>query len=144
MKYSWPINRILINTSPGKELTWFTELCICAQSLQSCPTLCGPTDCSPPGLSVQGILQVRILEWVAMPSWGIQSAASLISPALASRFFTTSATWEAPQNCGIIQNHQLLLRNITFWITIVGTTYTVILLQAKLLKMPNDKKLLIM
>ena len=39
-----------------------------AQSLQSCPTLCDPMDCSPPGSSVHGILQVRILEWVAMPS----------------------------------------------------------------------------
>ena len=35
---------------------------------QSCLTLCDPTDCSPPGSSVQGILQARILEWVAMPS----------------------------------------------------------------------------
>ena len=34
---------------------------------QSCPTLCDPVDCSPPGFSVYGILQVRILEWVAMP-----------------------------------------------------------------------------
>ena len=34
---------------------------------QSCPTLCDPTDCSPPGSSVYGILQVAILEWVAMP-----------------------------------------------------------------------------
>ena len=36
--------------------------------LQSCPTLCDPMDCSPPGSSVQGILQARILEWVALPS----------------------------------------------------------------------------
>ena len=35
---------------------------------QSCPTLCDPTDCSPPGSSVHGIFQTRILEWVAMPS----------------------------------------------------------------------------
>ena len=34
--------------------------------LQSCPTLCDPMDCSPPGSSVHGILQARILEWVAM------------------------------------------------------------------------------
>ena len=34
---------------------------------QSCLTLCGPTDCSLPGSSVHGILQARILEWVAMP-----------------------------------------------------------------------------
>ena len=35
---------------------------------QSCPTLWDPMDCSPPGSSVHGILQARILEWVAIPS----------------------------------------------------------------------------
>ena len=34
--------------------------------LQSCPALCNPTDGSPPGSSIPGILQARILEWVAM------------------------------------------------------------------------------
>ena len=34
---------------------------------QSCLTLCSPTDCGPPGSSVHGILQARILEWVATP-----------------------------------------------------------------------------
>ena len=34
---------------------------------QSCPTLCDPIDCSLPGSSVRGILQPRILEWVAIP-----------------------------------------------------------------------------
>ena len=38
----------------------------CAKSLQSFPTLCDPIDCSPPGSSVHGILQARILEWVAL------------------------------------------------------------------------------
>ena len=35
--------------------------------IQSCPTLCDPLDCSLPGSSVHGILQARILEWVAIP-----------------------------------------------------------------------------
>ena len=39
-----------------------------AKSLQSCPALCDPVDCSPPGSSVHGILRARILEWAAMPS----------------------------------------------------------------------------
>ena len=39
----------------------------CAKSLQSCSTLCDPMDCSLPGSSVHGILQARILEWVAAP-----------------------------------------------------------------------------
>ena len=41
---------------------------LCTKSLQSCPTLCDPRDCSPPASSVHGILQARILEWVAVPS----------------------------------------------------------------------------
>ena len=43
------------------------EAAMYAKSLQSCLPLCHPMDCSPPGFSVHGILQVRILEWVAMP-----------------------------------------------------------------------------
>ena len=39
-----------------------------AKSLQSCPTLCDPMDCSPLDSSVHGIFQARILEWVVMPS----------------------------------------------------------------------------
>ena len=39
-----------------------------AKSLQLCLTLCNSMDCSPPGSSVHGILQARILKWVAMPS----------------------------------------------------------------------------
>ena len=37
-----------------------------AKSLQSCPTLCNPIDGSPPGSPVPGILQARVLEWVAI------------------------------------------------------------------------------
>ena len=40
----------------------------CCQVAQSCPTLCDPMDRSPPGFSVHGILQARILEWVAISS----------------------------------------------------------------------------
>ena len=37
-----------------------------AKSLQSCSTLCDPTDGSPPGSAIPGILQARTLEWVAV------------------------------------------------------------------------------
>ena len=43
-----------------------TAAAAAAKSLQSCPTLCDPIDSSPPGSSVPGILQARILEWVAI------------------------------------------------------------------------------
>ena len=62
-------------------------------------------DCSPSGSFVHGILQARILEWIAMPSSRGSSTQGLkINPgiepmsltplALADRFFTTSTTWE--------------------------------------------------
>ena len=55
--------------------------------LQSCPTLRDPVDCSSPGSSVRGILQVRILDWAATPSSRSSlprmELASLLSPALA-------------------------------------------------------------
>ena len=41
---------------------------ICVLSFQSCLTLRDPVDCSLPGSTIHGILQVRILEWVVMPS----------------------------------------------------------------------------
>ena len=43
-------------------------MCVHAKSLQLSLTLCDPMDCSPPGSSVHGLLQARILGWVAMPS----------------------------------------------------------------------------
>ena len=45
------------------------KVCVwmCVLVTQSYPTLCDPTDCSPQGSSVRGILQARILEWVAIP-----------------------------------------------------------------------------
>ena len=50
----------------------FIYMCVCGgggvQLLQSCPTLCDPMDCSPPGSSIHGIFQARILEWMAISS----------------------------------------------------------------------------
>ena len=63
---------------------------VCVHSLQLCPTLCDPKDCSLPISSVHVILQARMLRWVAMPSSGDLpnpgiEPASLMYPALASR-----------------------------------------------------------
>ena len=63
-------------------------------------SLCDPMGCSPSGFSAHGIFQARRLEWVAISytmesPWPRDQHTSLASPALAGRFFTTSATWEA-------------------------------------------------
>ena len=73
-------------------------LVICAVLTQLCPTRCDPMDSRPPGTSVHGILQARILEWAAISSSRGSSQPrdqTLVSPALAGVFFTTSASWEA-------------------------------------------------
>ena len=66
LPYTWtpPLPRpIHLSAHPlGPTLPMFAA----AKSLQSCPTLCDPTDGSPPGSPVPGILQARTLEWVAI------------------------------------------------------------------------------
>jgi len=64
---------------------------------QSCPTLCDPMHCSPPGSSVHGFSQARILEWVAISfsrgsSWPRDQT---WVPCTTGRFFTDWATREA-------------------------------------------------
>jgi len=54
----------LLTETPGKHP--IKAAAATAKSLQSCPTLCDPTDGSPPGSPVSGILKARILEWVAI------------------------------------------------------------------------------
>ena len=73
---------------------------LCATSLQACLTLCNPINQSLPGSFVHGILQARILEWVAIScskgsSWLRNRTHCLLCPALAGRFFITTTTWEA-------------------------------------------------
>ena len=54
------------DSSVGKESASNAAAAAAAKSLQSCPTLCDPMDCSLPGFSIHGILQARTLEWVAI------------------------------------------------------------------------------
>ena len=82
------------------EFLWSNNICVCVLVAQLDPTLCNPVDCSPPGSSVHGIPQARILEWVAIPfsrgsSWPRDQIQVFL---IAGRFFTTWATREAPDN----------------------------------------------
>ena len=84
-------------------------MCVCAKSLQLCPTLCDLMEGNLPGSSVHGILEARILEWVAMlssrgSSWPRDWTCISCLPALGGEFFTTSTTWEALWNCPLPQN----------------------------------------
>ena len=83
--------------------------CACLLS-QLCLTLCDPTDCSPPGSSVHGILRARILEWVAMPSarGSSQPRDRTQVSYIAGGFFTIWATREALVNLSISASKNII------------------------------------
>ena len=85
-----------------KKLNKPIKMTVAAKSLQSCPTLCNPTDGSPPGSAVPGILQARTLEWVAISFsnvWEWKVKVKLLSRV---RLFTTpwTAAHQAPPSMG--------------------------------------------
>ena len=101
---NWPVTIHLFNKYlnvyyvPGTIL-FYT---VAAKSLQSCPTLCDPIDSSPPGFPVPGILQARILEWVAISfsnAWKWKVKVKLLSRV---RLCATpwTATYQAPPSMG--------------------------------------------
>ena len=77
----WPIQRLTHHLKAlfSKECKlnsaneWSLCVCVCTITqvcvlvAQPCLTLCDPTDCNPPGFTIHGILQARILEWIAIP-----------------------------------------------------------------------------
>ena len=81
------------NTKVPWNLKKRTTTCVRTCSVMSIQ-LCEPMDCNPPGSSVHGISQAKILEWIAISTPGNLpdpeiEPMSLVSPALAGRFFTT-------------------------------------------------------
>ena len=81
-------------------LLWYRPLdllCVCLVT-QLCPTLWDFMNCSPPGSSVHGILQARILEWVAIPfpRGSSQHKNQIQVSCIAGWFFTITVTRDAP------------------------------------------------
>ena len=87
----WPVTQSIIS------MKWI-DMIVCMLVAQSCPTFCVPMDCSPPGSSVHGLLQARILEWVVIPfsTGSSQPRDQTWVSRIASGFFTVWATKEAP------------------------------------------------
>ena len=90
---TWSTGVLVCSWTPFRLLGEF----LCVLATQLCPTLCDPMDCSPPGSSVHGILQVRILELVFIPcSRGSSQPRNQTQlSCIAGRFSTVSATAEA-------------------------------------------------
>ena len=73
-----------------------------AKLFQSCPTLCDPIDCSPPGSPVPGILQARTLEWVATSFSNAWKWKAKVTSFSRVRLFVTpwTAAYQAPPSMG--------------------------------------------
>ena len=121
-----PTSLLCPQDSPGKNTgvgCHFLLQCMKVKSesevTQSCPTHHDPMDCSPPDSSVYGILQARVLEWVAIAFsntfgkwyvifcilWQIKDNIKLISPFLSFFFFF----------CNSLTRHERMCRVITLW-----------------------------
>ena len=87
-------------------------MCECVHT-QLCLTLCNPMDCSPPGSSVYGILQAKILEWVAISfsRRSSQPGTEPISPALQADFWLLHHL--GSPHCFMLLLLQLLLSHIS-------------------------------
>ena len=90
-----------------------------AKSLQLCPTLCDPTDGSPPGSAVPGILQARALEWVAISfsnAWKWKVKVKSLSKFL---------TLRDPMDCSLPGSsvHGIFQARVLKWVAIAFSTY---------------------
>ena len=90
------------NTMDGSYFILKNAAAAAAKSLQSCPTLCDPIDGSPLGSSVPGILQARILEWVAISfssawKWKVKVKTLSCAQLLATPW---TAAYQAPPSMG--------------------------------------------
>ena len=81
---------------------------MCAQSFQSCPTLCDPVDHGPPGSSVHGIFQARVLEWVAIAF----SEATILLCQLSSLISLPALKFLSLVFCGLGNNETKLVRMV--------------------------------
>lgn len=99
---SWvPYQKILIQRA-GVELLYLPlKSCVACFVKQSCPTLCAPYDCSPPG-SVHGLLQARVMGWVAIssppgvfPTQGSKRASPCLLRWQVDSLRTPETPWEA-------------------------------------------------
>ena len=115
---------------PEVRITGDTLHYACAGSVaQSCLTLCGPMDCSPPGSSVHGILQARILEWVAISSSRgssqprDQTRVSSISR-IVRQILYHCTSWEAPY-CTILNANGFFF-NFEKWLSVAVSFFALI------------------
>ena len=100
----------------------------------SCPTVCDPAECSPPGSSVHGTLQARILEWVAISSFpppgvGLSTPGiGPLSPPSASGFFYYLSRVLTCKKISTVELWTLNLESLPIWECLQGNSLLLLLL----------------
>ena len=127
IKKMWCGNRIyfqcISRTSlpVNKRFLWNESAMLTCCSIQkSCPTFCNPMDCSPPGSSVQGIFQARVLEWVAISSskwssWPRDPTHVSCITCIAGKLFTTEPSGKphlAPVLCCAVLSRSVVSNSL--------------------------------
>ena len=103
--HPWACHLLSLNFPPFIPNWYIYIYAAAAKSLQSCPTLCGPIDSSPPGSNVPGILQARTLEWVAISfsnawKWKVKvKSFSRVRPSV-TPWTAALKIWMEPQSLG--------------------------------------------
>ena len=108
--------------NPTTTTTTTTTATTTTKSLQSCPTLCDPTDSSPSGSTIPGILQARTLEWVAISSSNAWKWKVKVKSLSRVRLLVTHGlqptrllcSWDFPDKSTGVRCH-CLLRRIPLW-----------------------------
>ena len=105
---NWGLNFVCLN------FFFLVIFCCCCLVAKSCPTVCNPMDCSPPGSSIHGISQTRILEWIVISfsRGSFQSRDWTQVSCIAGRFFTSWATEWSPASFYCIVNQIISLEQI--------------------------------
>ena len=119
----WEGETFSINIVISHFLTFKKDTVQYSEVAQSCLTLCDPVDCSPPGSSVHGILQARVLEWVPFPSPGnlpnpgiepgspaLQADALSSEPKLYCDHINSSTEAFSPWGRGLITNWYIIMQ----------------------------------
>ena len=104
--------------SSDRNDTYVVAAAAAAKSLQSCPTLCGPIDGSPPGSPIPGILQARTLEWVAISFSKLECESE-------SEVAQSSLTLSDPMDCSLPRSsiHGIFQARVLEWGAIAFSRY---------------------
>ena len=122
LQISFPVASWLLRRQSKGRKPESKEECACSFSIaQSCPTLCSPVACNPPGSSVHGIFQAKILKGVAISSSSRSSWPKVWTHIsyIAGRFFTTEPPGKSTEKRGLLERDPSHVHSLISWFIMI-------------------------